>query len=217
MSEKSKTTRLEGGRSEESDRRLKAVEAVIRDLDPVLIGWLTKKFGEGAIARDIAQDAYLRVWRFAHESEIADPKALIFKAAANLAANEFKARRRFRATHVDVSGPTMANHMEAIPAEAPSPERAECARQDWEACRKAIAALPEKARRAFILSRFEELTYREIAQRLSVSESSVEKYIILALKSLRKSAFSAESEAKVLMFAGRGQKDLGRTPKIKVR
>lgn len=216
MSDKSKTTRMGGGRGPESDRRLRAVEAVIREIDPLLVGWLTKKFGEGTIARDIAQDAYLRVWRFAHDSVIDDPRALIFKAAANLAANEFKARRRFRATHVETSTTAMTNQMETVPADAPSPERAECARQDWEACRKAIAELPEKARRAFVLSRFEELTYREIAERLSVSESSVEKYIILALKSLRNSAAAREGDASVLLFPGRDARSRNIT-KLKVR
>lgn len=186
----------------ETDRRLKAVEDAIKSVDAMLIGWLSKKFGDNSTARDIAQDAYLRVWRFAHEAPIDDPKALIFKAAANLAANEFKARRRFRANHVESPSGTLETAVDTVPTDAPSPERAECARQDWEACRRAIASLPEKARRAFVLSRFEELTYREIAERLSVSESSVEKYIILALKTLRESTNAPHGS--VLQFPGGG-------------
>ncbi len=167
--------------------RLKAVEDAIRLVDPLLVSWLTKKLRDAVVARDIAQEAYLRIWRFAHESPIEDPRALLFKAAANLAANEFKARRRARAERVEPGLVLGADLAESVAADAPSPERAECARQDLAACREVIAALPEKARRAFVLSRFEELTYREIAQRLGVSESSVEKYIILALKRLRNS------------------------------
>lgn len=171
----------------EVDRRLQAVEAAIRRVDPLLVSWLTKKLGDSHAARDIAQDAYLRVWRFAHEAKIEDPRALIFKAAANLAANEFKARRRIRAARADAPASKRPDPAESVATEAPSPERAECARQDLEECRKVIAALPDRARRAFVMSRFEELTYREIADRLGVSESSVEKYIILALKNLRNS------------------------------
>jgi RNA polymerase sigma-70 factor (ECF subfamily) len=218
MSEKSKSTRFGGGRKQDPTHRLAAIEAAIREIDPLLVGWLTKKFGDAAVARDLAQDAYLRVWRFAHESAVDDPRALIFKAAANLAANEFKARRRFRATHVEASSGALGDQLEAAPSDAPSPERAECARQDWEACRKAIAALPEKARRAFILSRFEELTYKEIAEQLGVSESSVEKYIILALKSLRNSPFAREGDASIVAFPGDGRSGRQRrAEKIKVR
>ena len=167
--------------------RLKAVESAIRQIDPLLVSWLTKKLRDAVVARDIAQEAYLRVWRFAHEAPIEDPRALLFKAAANLASNEFKARRRARAERVEPTLAAGADPAESVAADSPSPERAECARQDLAACKKVIAALPDKARRAFVLSRFEELTYREIAQQLGVSESSVEKYIILALKKLRSS------------------------------
>ncbi|MEX0644536.1 MAG: sigma-70 family RNA polymerase sigma factor [Parvularculaceae bacterium] len=167
--------------------RLKAVEDAIRLVDPLLVSWLAKKLRDAVVARDIAQEAYLRVWRFAHDTPIDDPRALLFKAAANLAANEFKARRRARAERIEPPLASRADPAEAVAADAPSPEREECARQDLAACRKVIAELPEKARRAFVLSRFEELTYREIAEQLGVSESSVEKYIILALKKLRNS------------------------------
>jgi RNA polymerase sigma-70 factor (ECF subfamily) len=202
----------------ETDRRLRTVEQAIKEIDSLLIGWLAKKFGDSSTARDIAQDAYLRVWRFAHEAPVDDARALIFKAAANLAANEFKARRRFRANHVEGPAASSEAHVETVPTDAPSPERAECARQDWEVCRKAIASLPEKARRAFVLSRFEELTYREIAERLRVSESSVEKYIILALKTLREST-EARDRA-ILQFPGRAARPTiirGRTKKDPVR
>jgi RNA polymerase sigma factor (sigma-70 family) len=183
-------------------RRLAAIEDAVREHHPLLVSWLTKKLGDPAVASDIAQEAYLRVWRFAQDGEVGDARALIFKAAANLAANEFKSRRRFRLRHVEID--SARGPVEAIAADQPNAERAECARQDLARCRAAIDSLPEKARRAFILSRFEELTYRQIAQRLAVSESSVEKYIILALKTLRASLEDDGRPSTVVKFARRG-------------
>ena len=49
----------------------------------------------------------------------------------------------------------------------------------------AIAALPEKQRVAFLLSRIEKKTYKEIAEILGISKQAVEKRIYNALDSLR--------------------------------
>jgi RNA polymerase sigma-70 factor, ECF subfamily len=51
--------------------------------------------------------------------------------------------------------------------------------------RTALSELPEQCRTVFQLSRFEELKYREIASRLSISEKTVENHMGKALKLLR--------------------------------
>jgi RNA polymerase sigma-70 factor (ECF subfamily) len=50
--------------------------------------------------------------------------------------------------------------------------------------RTVLERLPDRIRAAFLLHRFEELSYSEIAKRLGVSVSSIEKYISQALKEL---------------------------------
>lgn len=49
-----------------------------------------------------------------------------------------------------------------------------------------IQSLPERQRECFLLSRIEQLTYREIGERLGISERTVEVHIIRALKYLKK-------------------------------
>jgi len=51
----------------------------------------------------------------------------------------------------------------------------------------AITKLPEKSRLPFMMSRFEELTYNEIADRLNISVKTVESHMGRALKLLRES------------------------------
>ena len=157
----------------------------IREHDRVLVRWLTLKFGDVETARDIAQSTYLRVWRYAQTQPIQNLQALIFKTAANLAANEFRARKRRRAISIEANGVDVASLMEAAHSREPTPEATAIAKQEIGLLMDAIGKLPAQVRRAFILSRFEEKPYREIALIMGVSESSVEKYIIMALRSLR--------------------------------
>lgn len=50
---------------------------------------------------------------------------------------------------------------------------------------EAIGQLPEACRNIFLMSRFDDLTYREIAERLNVSVNTVEMQMSRALKKLR--------------------------------
>ena len=57
---------------------------------------------------------------------------------------------------------------------------------------QAVDKLPDKWREAFVLSKYEKLKYYEIAEKMKISDKTVEKYISKALMFLR-------SELKLLM------------------
>lgn len=50
---------------------------------------------------------------------------------------------------------------------------------------EAIALLPEKCREVFVLSKIEGLKNREIAEKLNISEKTVERHMTIALSKLR--------------------------------
>ena len=66
----------------------------------------------------------------------------------------------------------------------PSPERQAASRQELRRVTSLIAALPAKCREAFTLRKVEGLSQRDIALRMAISESTVEKHIGRALRTL---------------------------------
>ena len=179
------------------------VNAAFRRHDRMLVRWLAQKFGDIETARDIAQSAYLRVWRYAQTQQIDNLQALIFKTAANLAANEFRARRRMRLLIFDNSSTQSEFQIEQVASQTPTPESTAIAKEEVANFIVALDRLPKQARQAFLLSRFEDKTYREIAAILGVSESSVEKYIIAALKALRSAAKYSDTPSKIIPMPNR--------------
>ncbi|WDI33236.1 RNA polymerase sigma factor [Hyphococcus flavus] len=162
-----------------------AIESAMRQNQQLLIQWLTKKIGDNEAARDVAQAVFMRVWAYSEKTDIENPRALIFKTANNLAINELKQRSRFFSRHVSSNDKDGAEPLDQVANTAPSPEKQASLKQDVEIIMAAISSLPERSRKAFMLNRFDGLSYREIADQLDVSESSVEKYMIEALKRLR--------------------------------
>jgi RNA polymerase sigma factor (sigma-70 family) len=55
-------------------------------------------------------------------------------------------------------------------------------RERLDRLRSVIQELPERTRQVFVLHRIEELTYGEVAARLGISESSVQKHLAKALQ-----------------------------------
>jgi RNA polymerase sigma-70 factor (ECF subfamily) len=89
-------------------------------------------------------------------------------------------------------------------------------RQEADALARAIDGLPEGARRALRLYRFEGLGQSEIAAKLGISRSGVEKHLALAMRRLRDaladcgSFAAAASEDEQARRGGESRKDQGR-------
>lgn len=120
---------------------------------------------------DVIQETYAKLATLAEVDHIAAPKAYVYQTALSITLQE---DRRTRARQID-SDVEVALLTTASP-EPLQDQQAE-ARQELARVHDAITGLPEKCREVFVLRRVEGLSQREIAERLNLSESTVEKHV----------------------------------------
>lgn len=161
--------------------------AGVEHLRADLIAYLHRKTRGAGDAEDVVQEAFVRFHRAGHDLNGADARPLLFVIARNIQLDRWKAEGREARRRSPHDIHDLDNGPRAIAAAAPDAEARLIRRQDLAAAAAVIRALPPKTRDAFLLHRFENLTYRQIAGRLGVSVSMVEKHIAEALRQLKKS------------------------------
>jgi len=136
------------------------------------------KLGNVAATEDIVQDVFIKLWENRHQiKEDRSLKSYLFTIANNLALNYIR--------HAKI----VMKFQQEFSEESSLQESPQAALEKKEAHEKlltCIAALPEKQRIVFMMSRIEQLSYQEIAERLDISIKTVESHIGNALKTLRK-------------------------------
>lgn len=126
-------------------------------------------------AEDVVQDAFIKL---AGRRVEARDIGLVVRTTQNLARDAVRAARVRTVYASKVTD-------EQVVAGIAAPDEAAAGRQELGALFEAITALPERTRRIFLMNKVDELTYPEIARRLDVSVSTVEKEMISALEFCR--------------------------------
>ncbi|HEY4249239.1 MAG TPA: RNA polymerase sigma factor [Lacunisphaera sp.] len=132
-------------------------------------------------AKDVAHDAYCRIFQVMDREPVERPQGLLFTTARRMALNQIKRREI-----APVQG-TDHQLIEMSPAPAPGVEHLVMARQEWAATQEAISRLPPGCRAVLLLCRVQGCTHREAATRLGLSPKTVEKQHARALRLLRAS------------------------------
>jgi RNA polymerase sigma factor (sigma-70 family) len=140
--------------------------------------YLARLLGNTAEAQDVAHDAFVRVYSAGHQRPADRPEALLYVTARRLAINRLK--RRAISPFV-----TAESHPEITASSAPTVEQQVMARQELSLLERAIAELPPGCRNVLLLHKVELLSHREIADRLGIAVSTVEKQHARALRLLR--------------------------------
>lgn len=159
--------------------------ALYRDTVAPLRRYLARLLGNASEAQDVAHDAYLRVYPSAQNPRIAKPEAVLYTTARRLAINRLKRRS------ISPFATTPAG-TEAAAASTAGVAQQVMARQELRLLEAALAELPEGCRAVLLLRKVELLSHREIAARLGIAVSTVEKQHARALRLLR-AAMPAET------------------------
>lgn len=137
-----------------------------------LVTWLRRKLTDTHLAADLTQDTFLRVLTSKEVSSIREPRTFLATIARGLVANHYRRQDVERA------------YLEALSCMpesfAMSPEDRAIIIETLFEVDLMLDGLPVKARKAFLLSQLEGLTYAEIALELNVSLSMVKQYMLKA-------------------------------------
>lgn len=145
----------------------------------------------GIDAADVVQDAYLRLVAAARRIVVKDPTAFLFMTVRNLLKD--RARSHARAVR---SGRDAVQEVgtEEHACTTPTAEHALIARERLAIVERALAELAPNRRAALVLHRIDGLSHADIAVRLGLSVSMVEKHIRAALDHCHRRLFQADHE-----------------------
>lgn len=146
--------------------------------------YCTKFVKDTEAAKEIAHKSFIKIWQkrdaLAQGSNL---KALLYRIGYNLSINYIRDNKKFTS---DEDLPLM----ESENSEADSDIQA----SELEAAIvETIRQLPEKSRKVFLMSRYDQLPNHTIAEQLSISVKTVEAHITTALKMLRTKIFGKTS------------------------
>ena len=156
----------------------------------LVVSCIYRYVGREEDANDLAQEVFLRLWRFSrHYHATSKFTTWLYAVTANICKSEVQSAWR-RKIRLIGSFWSAAADAESVLSEAaslsPSPEDTSLREEQSRLVRSAVQSLPRKQRLALILSRYEQLSYQEIATILGCSVSAVESLLVRAKTSLKK-------------------------------
>lgn len=158
----------------QSNARPGGLEAVYLDRRDSLVRFLRAR-GAGDQAEDLVQELWLKL-SSPPAIPVADPVGYLYRAANNLMISRHRSAER--------AGRRDDEWSSAGPTEDRSGEEALVARQEIELAEERLRSLGERVLEAFVLFRVEGVPQREIAQKLGVSLSAVEKDLQRAYRAI---------------------------------
>jgi RNA polymerase sigma-70 factor (ECF subfamily) len=155
-----------------------AIEKIFKQYYSYICSAVYNIIPDSSLTEDLAQDVFYELWRKRERIQInSSLKAYLKRAAINKALNYIRSKKMKFDSADDDAVTNIA---------VSSSEGSFEAQELQEIINTAIDTLPEKCRIVFMMSRFEEMSYKEIAHALEISVKTVENQISKALKILKK-------------------------------
>jgi RNA polymerase sigma factor (sigma-70 family) len=151
-------------------------KSCFNELFEAVRNYIFYRCNDGDLATDIAQEAFMKIWEKSFIYHPQKTKSLVYKIANELWINQYRKSKSVINYQLTLSQDDLKTDNEQ------NLEYEEL-KDKYEAT---LSILPLAQREVFLMSRMEELTYKEIAERLDIGVKAVEKRMSLALKELRK-------------------------------
>ncbi|GLO15688.1 RNA polymerase sigma factor [Pseudomonas putida] len=152
--------------------------AVVEHYYRELVGFLSARLGSRQAAEDVAHDAYLRVLERTAAQQIEHPRAFLYRTALNLVIDRHRRQALRQSEPLEVLDLDERWH-------SPAPGLDMQLEQRLALMQKALDELSGPCRESFLLRKLDGLSHEQIAQRLGISRSLVEKHIVNAMKHCR--------------------------------
>jgi RNA polymerase sigma-70 factor (ECF subfamily) len=139
--------------------------------EAVLVRYLLRLWPNRDEVHDLRQEVYIRVYESAQKLRPTAAKAFLFSTARHLLVDR---ARRGRVVSIESVGDL--SDLNVLIDEV-TPERHMDARQELKLLARAFRRLPPKGREVVWLRRVDELSQKEVAARLNISEKTVETHL----------------------------------------
>lgn len=178
------------------DGDVSAFDAFVAGQWPPLVRFAVSVLGNMDDAKDVAQEAFVRLWEQRSELRPSSSlRAYVYQVARNLAISERRSRELHR---------TLEERQAHERPPVRTPARDLDSTEVREVVRRAIESLPERRREVFVLAHLQDLPHREVAEVMGISRQTVANQISAALTDLREALrpYITESHGNDLQNSG---------------
>ncbi len=160
------------------DSTASAVSQLFRDHNRMLVGYLTSRLRSEQEAKEVAQEAYVRLLQLQDPGTPSLLRAYLFKTATNLAIDRLRHRKvQYQAEEQ----PELFESLTGTAIELNDPANQLMEREQTARLLGYLQELPIKCQQVFNLHRLEGVPQREVAVRLGFSERMVRRYVTYAM------------------------------------
>jgi len=154
-------------------------------LMPALQRFLRLHWRDDSDVSDLLQETLVRVYESARDERPRLPKPFIFMVARNLMIDKIRQKRVVPIDRI------FDFEWSNIVDETPSPEQHTAAREELRLLQAALGELPQPCRDVVMLRKIDGISQREVAQRLLITEDTVEHLLAKGIRLLKKSVYGS--------------------------
>ncbi len=155
--------------------------------EAALVRYLLRIWPNRNEIHDLRQDVFIRVYEAASKARPTSAKTFLFTTARNLMADRVR-----RSRIISIEGVADLDALNVLIDDV-SPEQRVHAHQELRLLARAFARLPPRCREVIWLRRVDQLSQKEVAERLGLTESSIEKHVTKGTALLADAVFGKDT------------------------